>query len=127
MFPEWFVPGSTLGSRLTGTAISWGCAELETRWHLFNLLGLEKPQGFDGTLHLDEFTKRGPGAGVDMDYVREDYYGLFRGYFLHDDGKDKLGGHPDRGGTPDTTDRGRLLWRHRQFLPQSASPTAIRK
>lgn len=91
-------------------------ATIETRWHAFNLLGLEKPQGYDATLHVDEFTRKGPAIGLDLDYAREDYYGLFRGYYLNDHGEDRLGGNPTRGGPPDTENRGRALWRHRQFL-----------
>jgi len=91
-------------------------AVLETRWYLFNLLGLQKPEGFDSTLKLDYFSKRGPGVGIDTDYVRENYYGLLRSYYIHDDGKDALG--PLRSGYPPTEDRGRVLWRHRQYLPE---------
>ncbi|MCK6456248.1 MAG: LPS assembly protein LptD [Phycisphaerae bacterium] len=91
-------------------------ATFETRWYMFNLLGLETPEGYDATLKLDYFTDRGPGVGIDMDYVREDYYGLLRSYYIHDTGEDDLG--PIRGGTPDTENRGRVLWRHRQYLPQ---------
>ncbi len=91
-------------------------AVIETRWYLFNLLGLQKPQGFDSTLKLDYFSKRGPGVGIDTDYVSENYYGLLRSYYIHDDGKDAIG--PLRSGYPPTEDRGRILWRHRQYLPQ---------
>lgn len=90
---------------------------IETQWYLFNLLGLEQPAGYDATLKLDYLLERGPGVGIDMDYERENYYGLLRSYYLHDDGKDKLRGQ--RGTiAPDTEDRGRILWRHRQFLPK---------
>ena len=78
-------------------------SRLETRWYLFNLLGLEQPEGFDATLKLDYFTDRGPGFGIDMDYERKDYFGLFRGYYIHDDGEDDLG--DVRGGPPDHRDR----------------------
>lgn len=91
-------------------------AVLETRWYLFNLLGLQKPEGFDSTLKLDYFSKRGPGVGIDTDYVGENYYGLLRSYYIHDDGKDAIG--PLRSGYPPTENRGRVLWRHRQYLPQ---------
>src|SRR5262249_28878903 len=40
----------------------------ETRWYLFNLMGLEPPKGFDATLKGDWFTDRGPAGGIDMDY-----------------------------------------------------------
>ncbi|MBN2562414.1 MAG: LPS-assembly protein LptD [Phycisphaerae bacterium] len=88
----------------------------ETRWYLFNLLGLQQPDGYDATLKMDYFTDRGPGVGVDVDYEREDYFGLLRTYYIHDTGEDDLGG--GRGGEPDTNDRGRALWRHRQYLPK---------
>jgi len=91
-------------------------ATFESQWYLFNLLGLEKPQGLDAALRLDYYSERGPGAGLDVDYETADSYGLLRGYFLHDNGRDNLG--PFRGGEPDTENRGRITWRHRQFLPQ---------
>lgn len=90
---------------------------IETRWYLFNLLGLEPPQGYDATLLMDYFTDRGPATGIDMDYEQENHYGLLRSYYLHDDGRDKFGG--ERGTiTPDHDNRGRITWRHRQFLPK---------
>ncbi len=91
-------------------------AVFETRWYLFNLLGLEAPPGTDATLRLDEYTKRGPGVGIDLDYVRENYYGLLRSYYINDQGSDRLG--PIRGGEPDHENRGRALWRHRHYLPE---------
>lgn len=90
--------------------------ELETRWRLFNLLGLQTPEGFDSTLRLDYFSERGPGAGVDLDYQRDDYFGEFLGYALYDQGEDNLGGIR-HGIEPDSSSRGRLLLRHRHFLP----------
>ena len=92
-------------------------ATVETRWYLFNLLGLEQPQGFDATLKNDYFSERGPAIGIDMDYEREDYMGLLRTYYINDHGKDDFGG--ERGDiSPDTDNRGRATWRHRQFLPK---------
>jgi hypothetical protein len=91
-------------------------ATLQSKWYLFNLLGLEEPEGTEGVLRLDYFHKRGPGVGIDVDYEREDYYGLFRGYYIHDTGEDNLG--PFRDGEPDTENRGRLTLRHRQLLPK---------
>ena len=89
---------------------------IETQWYLFNLLGLQAPEGFDATLKLDYFSQRGPAAGIDLDYTGDDYYGLFRSYYIRDDDEDDLG--PERSGPPDHKDRGRALWRHRQFLPK---------
>ncbi len=90
-------------------------ASVESKWYLFNLLGLEKPQGVDALLLADYFSKRGPGVGLDVDYKRENSYGMFRSYYIHDTGEDDLG--PFRDGTVENPDRGRITWRHRQFLP----------
>ncbi len=91
-------------------------AAFETKWYMFNLLGMEQPQGYDAWLNLDYYTERGPGVGINLDYEREDYYGLFRSYYVYDSGEDDLG--PFRDGEPDTKHRGRLTWRHRQYLPK---------
>lgn len=92
-------------------------ATFETRWYLFNLLGLETPAGYDATYKLDYFTDRGPATGIDMDYERDDYYGLLRSYYINDHGKDDFGGQ--RGSiSPDHENRGRFTWRHRQYLPK---------
>jgi len=92
-------------------------ATFETRWYLFNLLGLETPEGYDATYKLDYFTDRGPATGIDMDYERDDYYGLLRSYYINDSGQDDFGGQ--RGSiTPDHDNRGRFTWRHRQYLPK---------
>jgi len=91
-------------------------ATAQTKWYLFNLLGLETPEGWDSALRLDYFSERGPGVGIDLDYRTENAFGLFRGYYINDQGEDELG--PFRSGEPDTENRGRLLWRHRQYLPR---------
>ncbi|MGE0479272.1 MAG: hypothetical protein AB7Q17_02250 [Phycisphaerae bacterium] len=95
--------------------------EIETEWNLFSLMGVEKPPGFDATLRLDGYTKRGGGVGIDADYAREDNYGLLRTYYLHDNGEDRLG--PLRSGELDSASRGRVLWRHRHYLPQGWEAT----
>ncbi|MEW6198451.1 MAG: LPS assembly protein LptD [Planctomycetota bacterium] len=91
--------------------------EFESAWYLLNLLGIQAPEGYDATLRLDYLTKRGPGVGIDADYEREDYYGLLRSYYLHDDGEDSLGPLRRRLEDPSTSERGRVLWRHRHYLP----------
>lgn len=88
--------------------------EVETQWHLLNLMGVKRPPGFDPTLRLDYFSERGPAVGIDADYVGEDYYGLFRSYYIYDEGEDRLG--PLRDGKPENRNRGRILWRHRHYL-----------
>jgi hypothetical protein len=92
-------------------------ARVKTRWYLFNLLGVARPPGYDATLRTDYLSRRGPGIGIDSDYERENHFGLFRSYYIHDDGEDDLGPLRKAENTPDTKERGRLLWRHRQFLP----------
>jgi len=88
----------------------------KTRWDLFPVLGLEKPEGTDGVLRLDYYGDRGPGAGVNLDYERDTYYGLVRSYYVHDTGEDRLGGIRDDLAPP-YDNRGRALVRHRQYLP----------
>ncbi len=95
--------------------------EVETAWYLFNLLGVGPPQGFDATLKLDYLSRRGPAVGVDTDYEREDYFGLARNYYIYDDGEDNLG--PLRDNIPDNKNRGRILWRHRHYLPNDWEAT----
>lgn len=90
---------------------------MQSRWYLFNLLGVERPKGVDALLLTDYFSKRGPGAGLDVNYENENSFGLFRGYYLNDHGDDDLG--PFRDGTVEHENRGRLTWRHREFLPQN--------
>jgi hypothetical protein len=92
-------------------------AELETEWYLFNLLGIPEPEGFDTTWRLDYYSRRGPGTGVDITYQRPTNYGLFRGYYIHDEGEDNLGPLRKAQEDPSTTERGRILWRHRHYLP----------
>jgi hypothetical protein len=89
---------------------------LVTQWHLMKLLGIEKePPGFDFYLNADFWSERGPALGVESDYLRKDFYGEFLSYYLHDAGKDSVGSSDIE---PNSTNRGRVLWRHRQYLPQ---------
>jgi len=88
-----------------------------TRWELFSALGLATPEGFDGILHLDYYGRRGPAVGADLDYTLENAFGLFRGYYVHDTGEDNLGLLRNKV-EPEHPNRGRLLWRHRHYLPR---------
>jgi hypothetical protein len=91
---------------------------VESRWYLSRLLGLREPEGTDSTLLLDYYSKRGFGSGVEIDYERENYYGKLLGYVINDHGEDRLGRISSRKDLePDHELRGRLTWRHRQFLP----------
>jgi hypothetical protein len=106
-------------SPLRGLRVSYGDdfgMSVESKWYLFNILGTEKPKGVDAILLMDYFGKRGPGVGLNVDYETENSFGLFRGYYINDHGEDDLG--PYRDGNVENDDRGRLTWRHRQYLPQ---------
>jgi len=86
-----------------------------SQWHLLKLLGItERPRGFDFLLDVDFWSKRGPAVGVESNYHREDFYGKFRSYYIHDIGLDSIGKTTV---APDTKDRDRILWQHRQYLP----------
>lgn len=97
----------------TGYSDDFGI-ELETDWHLFNVLGYRTPDGVDATLNLDLYSERGPAGGVDIDYERNGYYGLVRSYVIQDNDTDFLGREREEGDQRDI--RGRALLRHRQFL-----------
>ena len=88
-----------------------------SQWHLLKLLGIDqKPPGFDFYLDADFWSERGPAIGVESKYLREDFYGKFLSYYLHDSGKDFFGGERVK---PEDAARGRILWQHRQYLPQN--------
>ncbi|UCC31041.1 MAG: LPS assembly protein LptD [Phycisphaerales bacterium] len=88
--------------------------EIETDFDLFNVLGLETPEGLESMLSLDYFSKRGPAVGVDAEYKRDRYFGLLRSYLLIDSDVDFLG--REREEEPERDVRGRFLLRHRQYL-----------
>lgn len=88
----------------------------ETRWSLYNVLGIVPPEGYDAELRLDYYSERGPGIGIDSDYETEDYLGLIRSYYIHDSGEDDLGPLRRFENEFDEENRGRFTWRHRHFL-----------
>ncbi len=88
--------------------------EFETEWHFFNVLGFETPKGFDATLSVDYFSRRGPAIGVDAEYKRDRYFGLLRSYLMTDRDEDFLG--REREALSEEDLRGRILLRHRQYL-----------
>lgn len=61
-------------------------AAIETEWDIFSMLGIEAPDGMEGELLVDGFTKRGPGGGVDLRTSAKGYSGSFRAYGLYDTG-----------------------------------------
>ncbi|MBN2064276.1 MAG: hypothetical protein JW745_05695 [Sedimentisphaerales bacterium] len=97
---------------------------IESEWDLPFILGIKQPTGTRTSLLIDEYTKRGPGAGIESEYKNEDSFGNFTGYMLHDDGEDQLGKLPSRDNVPpDDVFRGRIKWQHRQYLPYNWEAT----
>jgi len=110
-------PDIPLKSVHTGYDSTYG-ASIETRWYLARLLGLSEPEGTESTLALDYFGKRGAGAGFEIEYQDEDYFGRTLAYLVQDSGEDDLGRAQSRRNIePPRRERGRFLWRHRHFLP----------
>lgn len=89
----------------------------QTEWDLYTLTGAQKPPGHDARMMIDYFGRRGPAVGLDYDYAGTDHYGLFRSYYLYDQGEDNLGPLRRAQEIPENANRGRTLWRHRHFLP----------
>lgn len=110
---------SPIQSLHTSVSSEYGLS-LESQLNPAWLLGLPEPAGVDSVLHLDEFSKRGPGAGLDLDYTSDSYFGSLRTYLLNDNGEDRLGRLDSRKDVHiDHSTRGRARWQHRQFLPQN--------
>ena len=91
---------------------------------LFQLLGYDRaPRGVDWELSLDYLSERGPAIGTTLDYQVNAWFGVpgpvvgsLDAWVIDDDGLDTLG--RDRIGlTPETQTRGRVLLRHRHYLP----------
>ena len=96
---------------------TWGTS-VETEWYLSRLLGLREPEGTKSTLNLDYYSERGPGAGAEIEYEREEYFGRMIGYIIDDHGEDRLGRIDSRKDLePPREHRGRFQVQHRQFLP----------
>ncbi|MFP3938286.1 MAG: hypothetical protein ACLFVW_08080, partial [Phycisphaerae bacterium] len=89
---------------------------VETEWHLFRLLGLVRPEGYNAELELNWYD-RGPFIGTDISYSRDNYSGYSLAYLLDDqDGNDDFGRERENVEAPGF--RGRLLMRHKHLLPR---------
>lgn len=89
---------------------------VETEWHLFRLLGLVRPEGYNAELELNWY-ERGPFIGTDISYSRDNYSGYSLAYLLDDqDGNDDFGRERENIDAPGF--RGRLLMRHKHLLPR---------
>ncbi|HEV8377511.1 MAG TPA: LPS assembly protein LptD, partial [Tepidisphaeraceae bacterium] len=97
-----------------------------TEWGVFESLGLLAPKSLDMSYHLDYYSKRGPGVGVDAQYkggfITETtlqpwtYEGDFISYLALDHGKDDFGKRRVDV-DPEQDVRGRFYWQHQSFLP----------
>jgi len=90
---------------------------VETQWNLFRLLGVLAPEGHSAKLELDWY-ERGGFGGVEGDYTRPNYSGYWLAYGLLDRRKkDDFG--TEREGIKAPPERGWLLMRHKQILPEN--------
>lgn len=98
--------------------------ELKTTWNGYDLIGVDPIPGTRWDLEADYLSARGPALGTNFDYSGDNlfnevpgkYVGTLRAYGIYDTGQDILGG--DRGPNDNhPTERGRLLWRQYQELP----------
>ncbi len=106
-------------------------AQVYTDWNMYSLLGLQNPpEGTNWQFSADYLSERGPALGTNFKYDRD--RGLFlegptKGEFdawgIKDTGLDNLG-RDRRALTPEKEYRGRMLWRHRQYLPSDWVVTA---
>jgi len=91
---------------------------IESKWYLSRLMGLQEPPGTSGAFGLDYYSKRGLGAGTDIEYAKEERLGDITGYIIHDKGEDRLGRVGFRRNLDVRHDlRGRFGWVHREFMP----------
>jgi hypothetical protein len=100
-------------------------------WDLYQLLRIkDPPSGTDFLLSTDYLSKRGIGLGTNYTYERDGFLGhpgpvtgWFDAWGIYDTGVDDLGANR-RSVIPDTHNRGRVYWRHRQNLPEGWQVTA---
>lgn len=99
--------------------------QLLTAWNAFEVLGWEPPPGdWRWYFHADYLSKRGPAIGTSGEYestglfgLPGKYSGLFDAWGIQDDGKDRIS-RTRKNILPEKNTRGRVLWRHRQELPE---------
>jgi len=82
-----------------------------TEWDLYDL-GLYENDWSQLTFLFDYYSKRGEGLGLKASYERQDFFGDFLGYTIHDRGTDKTDLPPD------DRQRIRFKWRHRHRLSE---------
>jgi hypothetical protein len=95
--------------------------QVYTNFDVYQLLGIEGPEGTSLELSADYLSERGPSIGTRFDYSRPTLLfgipgtGFSDAWFIQDDGLDVLGS--DRMNlVPEEDTRGRILSRHRLFV-----------
>ncbi len=97
--------------------------------NMFQLLGVEQPEGVEWTVGTDYFSERGPGFGTDLRYEGEGtaipgpYRGFLDAWVIDDHGQDNLG-RDRRALEPEEDFRGRVLFNHRHRMPEGYQLTA---
>ena len=100
----------------TGTTTRYG-RFVYTEWDVYGFAFGEKMDPWsDLKLSLDYMQLKGPGAGVDFDYAKENFNGYLETYYMHDDDETGINGV-----AVDKTTRGHFLWRHRLMLSKTLS------
>jgi hypothetical protein len=97
--------------------------QVQADWDLYQLLSFnDPPDGSEWGLSTDYLSDRGFALGTDFHYDRFGFlsvpgpvHGLFDAWGIKDTGLDNLG-RDRRALTPNTEERGRILWQHRQYL-----------
>ncbi|MDR4508646.1 MAG: LPS assembly protein LptD [Candidatus Brocadiaceae bacterium] len=85
---------------------------LRTDWNLYVLTGGQQKEWSSLLLKLDYLQDRGLGTGLDFEYEGKDIFGYSDTYYIKDFGDNDINDIPI-----ENTDRGTVLWRHRQSLP----------
>ena len=117
--PTYYIDGLRLGhDRVFGT-------QAMVDWDAYQLLGIQDPPaGTKWTVSTDWLGERGFGLGTNFRYAGDHFLGIpgpVRGsadaWGIDDHGRDNLG-FGRRELIPEEDPRGRVLWQHRQSLPQ---------
>jgi len=97
--------------------------QAKTIWNMNQLFGIPKVPGMEWDLLANYMSKRGPGVGTSIDYSGTNGLGSWKGkgigLYQYDKGHDNLG-WDRRNLIPESTNRGEIIYRHRQNLPGDA-------
>ena len=97
--------------------------QIRSSWDILQILGFDEPAGTKLNFNADYLSKRGPGIGLDGNYLTTDLFGISGtalgegiAYYVNDHGADNLG-FDRRSLDPLENNRGRLNLRHQQTMP----------